>query len=221
VEASQIWQRLQPLTLTLAAALQARGETLACAESCTGGLLSALCTDLPGSSLWFDRAWVTYSNAAKSECLGVPEAMIEAQGAVSEPVARAMVQGALAHSRAHWAVAITGIAGPGGGSADKPVGTVWLGWGARSGEVHTRLLRLDGDRAAIREASVQQALVSLLGSLDALPAQDAPTTGSTIETAVTAQVADPVAAPLAAPVTATLAASVSEPSRLASGGELH
>ena len=79
VEASQIWQRLQPLTLALAAALQARGEALACAESCTGGLLSALCTDLPGSSVWFDRAWVTYSNAAKAECLGVPEAIIEAQ----------------------------------------------------------------------------------------------------------------------------------------------
>ncbi|EER58303.1 CinA domain protein [Acidovorax delafieldii 2AN] len=99
---------------------------LATAESCTGGMIAAACTDLAGSSQWFERGFVTYSNAAKTELLGVPAALIEAHGAVSEPVARAMAEGAVAHSPAQVAVAVTGVAGPTGGSAEKPVGTVGL-----------------------------------------------------------------------------------------------
>ncbi|MEO6291217.1 MAG: CinA family protein, partial [Burkholderiaceae bacterium] len=101
---------------------------LATAESCTGGLIAAACTDLAGSSQWFDRGFVTYSNAAKTDMLGVGAALIAQFGAVSEPVAVAMAQGAVQHSAAQVAVAVTGVAGPTGGNAEKPVGTVWIGW---------------------------------------------------------------------------------------------
>ena len=147
--------------LALADRLRARGAMLATAESCTGGLIAAACTAVAGSSDWFERGFVTYSNAAKTELLGVPAALIAAHGAVSEPVARAMVQGALRQSHATLAVAVTGIAGPGGAVPGKPVGTVWLAWGTAAG-VQTELLQLPGDRSAVREATVAAALARLL-----------------------------------------------------------
>ena len=115
----------------LAQQLLARHWMMATAESCTGGLIAAACTDLAGSSAWFERGLVTYSNEAKTELLGVPAELIAQHGAVSEAVARAMAAGALARSQAQVAVAVTGVAGPGGGSASKPVGTVWLAWRSR------------------------------------------------------------------------------------------
>ena len=139
-------------------ALRARGLLLASAESCTGGLIAAACTALAGSSDWFDGAFVTYSNAAKSVQLGVPAALIDAHGAVSDEVVRAMAEGALAHSQATVVVAVTGIAGPSGGSAAKPVGTVWLAWARRGQEIHSERLQLAGDRAAVRMQTVQRAL---------------------------------------------------------------
>jgi len=149
------------LVLQLAELLQQKGWMLATAESCTGGLIAGACTDLSGSSNWFERGFVTYSNAAKSEMLGVDAALIAAEGAVSEPVARAMAAGAVARSAAQVAVAVTGVAGPTGGSAEKPVGTVWFGWSV-AGRVHTERRRFDGDRAKVREASVHHALQMLL-----------------------------------------------------------
>lgn len=136
------------------------GWFLSTAESCTGGLIAAACTDLPGSSAWFERGFVTYSNAAKIELLGVNASLIDTHGAVSEPVARAMAAGALWHSHAQVAIAVTGVAGPSGGSIDKPVGTVWFGFALSSG-VTTEMCHFEGDRAAIRQATVQHALARL------------------------------------------------------------
>lgn len=139
--------------------------TIATAESCTGGLLAAALTAVPGSSDVFERGFVTYSNPAKSEMLGVPAWLIERHGAVSEDVARAMAGGALTHSHATLAVAITGVAGPGGSSADKPVGLVHLAGGKRDSAIrHERLLLGDIGRSEIRRRSVEQAL-ALLASL--------------------------------------------------------
>jgi nicotinamide-nucleotide amidase len=152
-----------PTLAALAGALRARGWRLATAESCTGGLIAAACTALAGSSDWFERGFVTYSNAAKTDLLGVAPALIEAHGAVSEAVARAMVQGALHRAPVHLAVAVTGIAGPGGAVPGKPVGTVWLGWG-RPGAIHTERLQLPGDRAAVRAGTVAAALQRLLAA---------------------------------------------------------
>jgi nicotinamide-nucleotide amidase len=149
----------------LAAALRARGATLATAESCTGGLIAAACTDRAGSSEWFERGFVTYSNAAKVEMLGVPAALIEAHGAVSAEVAAAMAEGALARSPAGVAVAVTGIAGPGGATPGKPVGTVWLAVAERGSPADVSLLQASGDRAAIRAESVERALDLLLARL--------------------------------------------------------
>ena len=137
---------------------------LATAESCTGGMIAAACTDLAGSSLWFERGFVTYSNAAKTELLGVPAELIEQHGAVSEQVARAMAAGSLAHSLAQVAVAVTGVAGPGGGSADKPVGTVWFGWATPAG-LFSECQHFAGDRAAVRAATVHHALTHLVARL--------------------------------------------------------
>lgn len=139
---------------------------LATAESCTGGLIAAACTDLAGSSLWFERGFVSYSNAAKSELLGVEPALIAQHGAVSEAVVRAMAQGALQHSRAQVAVAVTGVAGPSGGSAAKPVGTVWFGWATPAG-LHSEVQHFGGDRAAVRAATVRHALQRLAALLQA------------------------------------------------------
>jgi len=139
-------------------ALRAHGVLMASAESCTGGLIAATCTMLAGSSDWFDTGFVTYSNAAKTTQLGVPPALIDAHGAVSDEVVRAMAEGALARSQAGVVVAVTGIAGPSGGSATKPVGTVWLAWALRGGELHSERLQLAGDRTAVRVQTVQRAL---------------------------------------------------------------
>ncbi len=125
-------QELLPQVQALAEALRGRSWRMATAESCTGGLIAAACTQVAGSSDWFERGFVSYSNAAKTELLGVDPALIDAQGAVSEPVARAMVQGALRRSPVQLAVAVTGIAGPGGAVPGKPVGTVWLPGARRS-----------------------------------------------------------------------------------------
>lgn len=145
----------------LAARLRASGWRLATAESCTGGLVAAACTAVAGSSEWFDRGFVTYSNEAKQELLGVPGALIDAHGAVSEPVARAMAEGALARSEADLAVSVTGIAGPGGATPGKPVGTVWLGWCCRGAASQAERLQLPGDRAAVRAQTVGTALQRL------------------------------------------------------------
>ncbi|MDO8449352.1 MAG: CinA family protein [Rhodoferax sp.] len=134
---------------------------LATAESCTGGMISAACTDLAGSSNWFERGFVTYSNDAKTELLGVEERLLKRAGAVCEGAARAMVLGALAHSHAQVAVAVTGVAGPTGGSPAKPVGTVWFGF-AVPGQVITEKCHFEGDRAAVRTATVQHALTRLV-----------------------------------------------------------
>ena len=150
------------LVLQLAELLARKGWMMATAESCTGGLIAGACTDLAGSSDWFERGFVTYSNDAKSEMLGVPAALIAAHGAVSAEVACAMAEGALAHSGAGFTVAVTGIAGPSGGSAAKPVGTVWIGVAASGEKAVATLLRASGDRAAIRQASVARALDLLI-----------------------------------------------------------
>lgn len=141
---------------------------LATAESCTGGLISAACTDLAGSSNWFERGFVSYSNEAKTELLGVAAALIATHGAVSEEVARAMVQGAITHSRAQVAVAVTGVAGPTGGSRAKPVGTVWFGFMV-DGRLSSEMKLFAGDRAAVRAATVQHALQRLLQLLADTP----------------------------------------------------
>jgi nicotinamide-nucleotide amidase len=152
---------LLPAVVALADAMRGRGWRLATAESCTGGLIAAACTALAGSSDWFDRGVVSYSNAAKTELLGVPAALIAAHGAVSEPVARAMAEGVLAGSDADLAIAVTGIAGPGGAVPGKPVGTVWLGWGC-AGAIRTERLHLPGDHGAVRQATVEAALARAL-----------------------------------------------------------
>ena len=145
----------------LAQVLQGRGWMLATAESCTGGLIAAACTQLAGSSAWFERGFVTYSNDAKTESLSVDASLLQAHGAVSEKVARAMAFGAIRHSRAQVGVAVTGVAGPGGGSAEKPVGTVWFGFSV-DGRLSSECRRFDGDRQAVREATVVHALARLL-----------------------------------------------------------
>ena len=156
----------QVLPGPLADLLLKHGWMLATAESCTGGMIAAACTDLAGSSQWFERGFVTYSNAAKTELLGVDAALIAREGAVSESVVRAMAQGALDRSRAQVAVAVTGVAGPGGGSAAKPVGTVWLAWATPLG-ITSELQHFAGDRAAVRAATTQHALRVLLTLLPA------------------------------------------------------
>ncbi|MFO1218422.1 MAG: CinA family protein [Burkholderiaceae bacterium] len=153
---------IDALVAALADALLARRQRLATAESCTGGLIAAACTERAGSSDWFEGGVVSYSNAAKRELLGVPAALLQAHGAVSEAVARAMAEGVLARLGVDLAVAVTGIAGPGGGSAHKPVGTVWIAWARRGGATQAQHFRFDGDRARVREATVVAALQGLL-----------------------------------------------------------
>ena len=155
---------LLALAARLGAAALARGAMIATAESCTGGLVAGAITSIAGSSGWFERGFVTYSNLAKEQQLGVASLTIERFGAVSEETAKAMAEGAVRGSAAQWAVAVTGIAGPDGGSPDKPVGTVWFGW---AGPDHLQALKrqFDGDRAAVREASVRVALEGLVDRL--------------------------------------------------------
>jgi len=150
------------LAIRLGALLEQREWRVAAAESCTGGLVAGAITDIAGSSAWFERGFVTYSNAAKTEMLGVRAETLAAHGAVSEPTAREMVAGALERSSAHLAVAVTGIAGPSGGTLQKPVGLVCLAWGRRGGVVRSVTERFSGDRAAVREASVVTALEGLI-----------------------------------------------------------
>lgn len=153
----------------VAAALAARGQMLATAESCTGGWVAQVLTSLAGSSAWFERGFVTYSNAAKQDLLGVPVATLERHGAVSEATARAMAQGALQASKAAVALAVTGIAGPGGGSAEKPVGTVCFAWAAVGQAVASETARFTGDRQAVREQAVARSLDGLLAYLQPPP----------------------------------------------------
>ena len=157
-------QSRQSLCRLVADLMLKKQAFLAAAESCTGGLIAAACTDLAGSSQWFERGFVTYSNAAKTEMLGVDAALIAQFGAVSEPVAAAMAQGAVKHSAAQVAVAVTGVAGPTGGSVEKPVGTVWIGW-CVDGKTTTELCHFDGDRATVRALTVQRALQGLIERL--------------------------------------------------------
>lgn len=159
-------QALEANLIQISTTLLARGWMLATAESCTGGMIAAACTDLAGSSQWFERGFVTYSNEAKAEMLAVPPGLIEEHGAVSESVARAMADGALAHSRAQVSLAVTGIAGPTGGTEAKPVGTVWFAW-CVDGETHSEMQHFAGDRAAVRMATVRYALKRLLSLLPA------------------------------------------------------
>jgi nicotinamide-nucleotide amidase len=160
------------LVQQLADALLHHGWMLATAESCTGGMIAARCTDLSGSSQWLERGFVSYSNEAKHEMLGVDPALIAQHGAVSAEVAQAMALGALRHSKAQVSLAVTGVAGPTGGSQDKPVGTVWFAWalpsdsgptlGADTAWVKTECVQFKGDRAAVREATLQHAMRTLL-----------------------------------------------------------
>ena len=150
-------------------ALKQAGRSVATAESCTGGWLGEVLTSVPGSSLWYERGFITYSNMAKREMLGVRTETLTRFGAVSEQTARAMAEGALAHSHADLAVAITGIAGPAGGSPEKPVGTVCFAWGARRVPVYSTTRRFAGDREAVRRAAVKAAIEGLQTLLASLP----------------------------------------------------
>lgn len=156
----------QQVITQLAEALTQQQGFMVTAESCTGGGIAQALTAMPGSSAWFDSGFVTYSNQAKSRLLSVPETMIAEQGAVSEAVVRRMVSGALANSQGRYAVAVSGVAGPGGGSAYKPVGTVWIAWGNRE-HSEARQWLFSGDREAIREQTVDTALAQLLAFVEA------------------------------------------------------
>ncbi|WP_282177635.1 nicotinamide-nucleotide amidase [Vibrio nereis] len=155
------------LSEALGQKLKAAGKVLTTAESCTGGGVSAAITEIAGSSEWFDRAFVTYSNSAKMEMLGVNVDTLESHGAVSEPVVKEMVLGALANSQANIAVSISGIAGPGGGSEEKPVGTVCFGWADSNGWLKVATYHLSGDRSQVRQQAVETALKVLCEKLDA------------------------------------------------------
>ncbi len=161
---------LRPFGASLEEAVVARlsqtGKKLATAESCTGGLIAKRVTDVPGSSAVFEYGWVTYANEAKTAMLGVPELMLAAHGAVSEPVVRAMAEGALVRSGADVAVAVSGIAGPGGGTEEKPVGTVWLAWAFRGAETVTEKMFYPRDRESFRQAVSQRALSVVLNGLE-------------------------------------------------------
>jgi nicotinamide-nucleotide amidase len=156
---------LQTLATRVARTLGTRGLRLATAESCTGGWIAKVLTDLAGSSDWFERGLVTYSNRAKQELLDVPAALLETHGAVSEAVVAAMARGLRARAGVEVTLAVSGIAGPGGGTPDKPVGTVWFAWDA--GTSRTECVRFIGDRDAVRRQAVAHALRGLLDTLDA------------------------------------------------------
>lgn len=157
--------KLTDLAAAVAMQLKAHGRVFAAAESCTGGWISKVCTDLAGSSAWFERGLVTYSNRAKAELLGVKPATLDRYGAVSEMVAAEMARGARSSAHVDYAVAVTGIAGPDGGSPDKPVGTVCFGWVGPEDEPETETMLFQGDRESIRRQTVAHALDGLLGRL--------------------------------------------------------
>lgn len=146
--------------------LRSHGLMLATAESCTGGGVAQAITDLPGSSAWFDRGFVTYSNLSKQQMLGVEGATLAQYGAVSEAVVREMVSGVLTHSAAQVAVSVSGIAGPDGGTPDKPVGTVWFAWGVKDAAVYTQRYQLAGNRAEVRTQAVRIALQGVIDLLN-------------------------------------------------------
>lgn len=147
-------------------ALKQAGYSVATAESCTGGWLGEVLTSIPGSSIWYERGFITYSNMAKREMLGVKTDLLTRYGAVSEPTARAMAEGALAHSHAELTVAITGVAGPGGGTPEKPVGMVCFAWAMRKNPARSTTERFSGDREAIRRQAVKTALLGLQATLE-------------------------------------------------------
>ena len=155
---NEMKQPIEELAVRLGRALKGRGWMATTAESCTGGGVAYAITEVSGSSAWFDRSFITYSNEAKQQMLGVSAATLAEHGAVSGPVVAEMVAGALAHSCAEVAVAISGIAGPDGGTPDKPVGTVWIGWGVRAGPAQAVCHHFAGDRQAVREQAVVSAL---------------------------------------------------------------
>lgn len=152
---------MDELARKVGAALKSRGLMVVTAESCTGGWVAMALTAIPGSSDWFERGYVTYSNAAKREALGVAQATLERHGAVSEETAREMASGALKNGRGQVALAITGVAGPSGGSRDKPVGTVCFAW-AQGSKISSQTRRFDGDRESVRRQSVAHALQGVL-----------------------------------------------------------
>ncbi len=153
-----VMQTLEKLSAQLGTLLEQKQHIMTTAESCTGGGVAAAITDIAGSSAWFDRAFITYSNEAKMEMLGVSEHLLNTVGAVSEPVVIEMVQGALKHSRATLGVSISGIAGPGGGSDEKPVGTVCFAWASTNGWHKVETVRFSGDRGQVREQASYHAL---------------------------------------------------------------
>jgi nicotinamide-nucleotide amidase len=157
---------LQDLVENLSTKLKGLGLMLVTAESCTGGMIAAAMTDRPGSSAVFERGFITYSNEAKSELLDVPKDMLMKHGAVSAPVATAMVKGAIAHSRAELAICVTGIAGPDGGTDAKPVGLVYIGFGDKVGVVEVAEHRFTGDRDSIRKQTVEAALKHMIKFVD-------------------------------------------------------
>jgi nicotinamide-nucleotide amidase len=158
-------QRLYELAAAVGAVLKARGLTLVTAESCTGGWIGEAVTAVPGSSAWYERGFITYTNVAKHEMLGVATATLDKFGAVSEQTVNAMVAGALAHSHAQVAVAISGVAGPSGGTPAKPVGTVCIAWGLGTGAPSAETRQFAGDREAVRRQSVERALAGVLALL--------------------------------------------------------
>jgi len=158
-------EHLDPLARRLGAVMVRRALRVTVAESCTGGWIAKVITDIPGSSEWFDRGFVAYSNTAKHEMLGVGLATLDTHGAVSEPVAREMVLGALQHADARVALAVSGIAGPGGATPEKPVGTVWFAWALPDRPVETKRLQFAGNRDEVRHQSVRVALEHLLECL--------------------------------------------------------
>ena len=161
---------LNALSVTLGEVLTARGWMLTTAESCTGGWIAEAVTATSGSSAWFDRGFITYSNSAKVDMLGVSPATLAAEGAVSETTVAEMAQGALERSAAHVAVAVSGVAGPGGSTPTKPVGMVCLAWARRGQPSRVRTLQLPGDRAAVRRQSVIHALRGLIELANSAPA---------------------------------------------------
>ncbi len=168
---ADVQQALEALAAELGKILHARGERLVTAESCTGGWAAQCVTAVAGSSAWFDRGFVTYSNESKQEMLDVPAAILTRFGAVSEATALAMASGALLKSHAHWAVAITGIAGPQGGSEQKPVGTVCFAWAGRGSAAEARTEHFPGEREAVRALAVDFALRGVLARAGRCPVQ--------------------------------------------------
>ncbi len=156
-------RELEKLAAQLGEVLSKNKIMMATAESCTGGWIAQVITSVAGSSVWFDRGFVTYSNESKQDMLGVCPETLRAHGAVSEEVVREMVAGALENSRAEIAVAVSGVAGPGGGSEEKPLGTVWLAWQLDGGSVLTKRMLFSGDRTQVREQTV---LLALQGAIE-------------------------------------------------------